>query len=123
MSQDLENNSNGSNVSNGSNGNNEHIKLNNVSGFIEASVPFGSNDKRKITNLKSKKDKKEKNLPEHVFKYHTNDIDVIVKLLNTNLKSGLTSDEIENRLNKFGYNLLSEKKKETFLQKLWRQLN
>lgn len=38
-------------------------------------------------------------------------------------KKGLTSEEAARRLEKYGENKLSEKKKETLLQKIWKQVN
>ena len=38
-------------------------------------------------------------------------------------KKGLTSAEAKERLEKYGENKLSEKEKETLLQKIWKQVN
>ena len=38
-------------------------------------------------------------------------------------KSGLTTAEAEKRLEKYGFNQLSQKEKETLLQKIWNQVN
>ena len=38
-------------------------------------------------------------------------------------KKGLTSEEAQQRLEKYGENKLSEKKKETLLEKIWKQVN
>ena len=37
-------------------------------------------------------------------------------------KEGLSTDEAKERLASYGYNQLSEKKKETLLQKIWKQV-
>ena len=55
------------------------------------------------------------------MKYYTNSSDEILKELNSNL-SGLTTDEATNRLDKYGYNELKQKKKQTILKMILLQL-
>jgi len=38
-------------------------------------------------------------------------------------KKGLTDAEVQERLEKYGQNKLSEKKRETLLEKIWKQVN
>ncbi|MBN1800250.1 MAG: cation-translocating P-type ATPase [Candidatus Lokiarchaeota archaeon] len=47
---------------------------------------------------------------------HSLDVDIVVKNLDTNLKTGLTEVEAENRLDKFGFNELIQTKKISALQ-------
>lgn len=52
--------------------------------------------------------------------WHSYDLETILKALNT-LISGLTDDEVKDRLSQYGYNELEEKKKESYLQVFLRQ--
>ena len=55
------------------------------------------------------------------MKYYTNSGDEVLKELNSSL-NGLTNGEATNRLNKYGYNELEQKKKKTLLKMIVLQL-
>ena len=58
--------------------------------------------------------------------WHTMTVDEVTKelgLASDVVKVGLTSAEAAKRLEKYGENKLTEKEKETLLQKIWNQVN
>jgi len=81
----------------------------------------GNKNQEKINKKKSGNPLGE--LIEYKFKSYSNSIEETIKILETDIKMGLNNKQIEERLIKFGLNKLSEKKKESFLHKVWRQLN
>ncbi len=56
-------------------------------------------------------------------KWHALDIDAVARKLDTDIRNGLTPEEVKKRLETYGYNELAEKKPPTFLERLWEQLS
>ncbi len=57
------------------------------------------------------------------MKWYKQDIESIVKILNTSLDQGLNKEEVEKRLKKYGYNQLKGEEKETLFTKILRQFS
>ena len=60
-------------------------------------------------------------LPWHTMS--TEEVIAALELPSNVLETGLTTEEAEKRLEKYGENKLTEKKKETLLQRIWHHLN
>ena len=56
-------------------------------------------------------------------KWHALEVDAAVQKLNTDIRNGLTTEEVKKRLETYGYNELAEKKPPTFLERLWESLS
>lgn len=69
--------------------------------------------------------KAHKNIEEHLKKqdFHKKSVDDIAKQFSTDLKKGLTSDEADKRLEKFGLNELESKEKESLWEKIKEQFD
>ncbi|HQE93833.1 MAG TPA: cation-translocating P-type ATPase [Anaerolineae bacterium] len=56
-------------------------------------------------------------------KWHALSIDEVAQKLGTDVRNGLTTDEVKKRLEIYGYNELTEKKPPTFLERLWESVS
>ena len=68
------------------------------------------------------KKKEEEEVERQTTPWHAMDLDAVYKELGKDsglLKSGLSSADATNRLEQYGENKLSEKKKKTLLQRIW----
>ena len=52
------------------------------------------------------------------FKYHQQEVAEVLKELNTDIKKGLTSAEVEVRLAKYGENSLTKEEEKTLLERI-----
>lgn len=57
------------------------------------------------------------------MKYFNKDIKEVITKLNTDIKNGLTNDEVKERLEKFGLNKLEEETKKSIIKLLFEQVN
>uniref|UniRef100_A0A7S2SBA4 Cation-transporting P-type ATPase N-terminal domain-containing protein n=5 Tax=Sar TaxID=2698737 RepID=A0A7S2SBA4_9STRA len=55
--------------------------------------------------------------------WHVMDIEQVANMWNTDVKLGLSQNEVEKRLEEYGPNQLTEKAKKTIWQKIWEQIN
>lgn len=86
------------------------IKLNRQKNDMEAALPIAVDEMNSITGVDEK------------TAWHNKNLSTVALNLGTNIKLGLNNNSISKRINEFGFNVLSEKKKKSFFSRFLRNM-